>query len=181
MATLAALIGAGEVILPGWLRYFFEALRAYRKYTYRPPLLELTLGNILGAILSGAMIVILLSFAWRNRKAAGDSPQFIMVLAIFLVVTMLTMPLFPLFNQLLLIPPVMIVLRDWANLRPLARYSFVAIVGWPPIASVVFLIWFSSDSYPSGHLPLAPSVATLLLPFILPVLLMSTVVDRNAT
>src|SRR5271154_2646902 len=49
VAALAVLIGAGEVILPGWLGYFFEALLAYRKYTYRPPLLELTLGNGLGA------------------------------------------------------------------------------------------------------------------------------------
>ncbi len=180
-ATFAALIGAGEVILPGWLRYFFEALRAYRRYTYRPPLLELTLGNSLGAIVSGALIVMLLAFAWRNRKEAGDSPQFTIVLVMFLVVTMLTMPLFPLFNQLLLILPVMIVLRDWTSLRPLARYAFVAIMGWPSIASITLLFLFSPGSYPSGHVPLLPSVATLFLPFILPLLLMSRVMSRDAT
>jgi len=173
VTTLAALVGAGEVILPGWLHYFFEALRAYRKYTYRPPLLELTLGNTLGAILAGVAIVSLLAFAWKHRKEAGDSQQFTVVLAMFLVVTMLTMPLFPLFNQLLLILPVLIVLRDWAGLQPAARYCFIVILAWPSITSVVLLFLFSSGSYPSSHLPLLPSVATLLLPFVLPLLLVT--------
>ena len=173
VATLAALVGAGELILPGWLRYFFEGLRAYRQYAYRPPLLELALGNPLGEILSAAVIVGILAFAWKNRKEPGDSPQFTMVLATFLIASLLTMPLYPLFNQLLLILPVMIVLRDWASLRPAARYTFVAILGGASIMSLALLLLFSRGSYPSGLMPLLPSVATLILPFILPLLLVS--------
>jgi hypothetical protein len=173
VATLGALIGAGELILPGWLRYFFEGLRAYRQYAYRPPLLELALGNTLGEILSAAVIVGVLAFAWKNRNEAGDSPQFTIVLATFLIASLLTMPLYPLFNQLLLILPVMIVLRDWASLRRAARYAFIAILGWPSITSLALLLLFSRSSYPSGLMPLLPSVATLILPFILPLLLVS--------
>ena len=173
VATLAALIGAGEVILPGWLHYFFEGLRAYRQYAYRPPLLELALGNTLGEILSGTVIVGILAFAWKNRKEAGDSPQFTMVLATFLIASLLTMPLYPLFNQLLLVLPVIIILHDWASLRLPARYAFIAILAWPSIASLALLLLFSRGSYPSGLMPLLPPVGALILPFILPLLLVS--------
>jgi hypothetical protein len=172
-ATLAALVGAGEVILPGWLHYFFEGLRAYRQYAYRPLLLELALGNTLGEILSAAVMVGILAFAWKNRKEAGDSPQFTMVLATFLIASLLTMPLYPLFNQLLLVLPVIIILRDWAGLRPPARYVLIAILAWPPITSVTLLLLFPRSSYPSGLMPLLPAVGTLILPFILPLLLVS--------
>lgn len=173
VATLAALVGAGELLLPGWLRYFFEGLRAYRQYAYRPPLLELALGNTLGAILSAAVIVGILVFAWRNRKTTGDSQQFTLILAAFLVASLLAMPLYPLFNQLLLILPVILVLRDWASLRRPARYAFIAILAWPSMISLVLLLLFSRGSYPSGLMPLLPAVATLILPFVLPLLLVS--------
>jgi hypothetical protein len=173
VATLVALIGAGELILPGWLHYFFEGLRAYRQYAYRPPLLELALGNTLGEIVSAAVIIGTLAFAWNNRTTNGDSQQFTLVLAAFLAASLLTMPLYPLFNQLLLILPAMIVLRDWSSLRLPARYIFVAILGWPWITSLALLLWFSRGSYPSGLMPLLPAVGTLILPFILPLLLVS--------
>jgi hypothetical protein len=173
VATLAALVGAGELLLPGWLRYFVEGLRAYRQYAYRPPLLELALGNRAGVILAGAVIVSLLAFAWKNRKQAGDSQQFTMVLAMFFIASLLTMPLYPLFNQLLLILPVMMVLRDWASLHTAARYAFITILAWPSIASLAILLSFSRGSYPPGLMPLLPSVMTFILPFALPLLLMS--------
>jgi hypothetical protein len=172
VATLSALIGAGELLLPGWPRYFLEGLHAYRKYTYRPPLFELALGNIAGEILSGVVFIGLLGLAWHNRKEAGDSRQFTMTLAIFLMASMLTMPLLPLFNQLLLILPVMIVLRDWESLRTPARYTFIAILAWPSVTSAILLFLFSSRPYPSNRILLLPSLLALFLPFILPLLLL---------
>jgi len=169
--TLAALVGAGELMLPGWPRYFLEGLQAYRKYTYRPPLFELALGNIAGVILSGAVFIGLLALAWHNRKETGDSRQFTMTLAIFLMASMLTMPLLPLFNQLLLILPALIVLRDWESLRAPARYAFIALLAWPSVTSAVLLFLFSPRSYPSSRILLLPSLLSLFLPFILPLLL----------
>ena len=125
------------------------------------------------ALVIFAVIVGILAFAWKNRKEAGDSPQFTLVMATFLVASLLTMPLYPLFNQLLLILPVMIVLRDWASLRTAARYTFIAILGWPSIMSLALLLLFSRGSYPPGLMPLLPAVAILTLPFILPLLLVS--------
>lgn len=170
-ATLAALVAAGELLLPGWLRYFLEGTQAYQKYTFRPPLFELALGHKPGEILAGAVIIGLLALAWKTRKAAGDSRQFTMTLAIFLIAAMLTMPLFPLFNQLLLILPAMIVLRDWSSLRTPARYAFIATIGWPSVTSAVLLCLFSPRSYPSSRILLLPSVMCLFLPFLFPLLL----------
>jgi hypothetical protein len=174
IATLAALMGAGELVLPGWLHYFFAGLQAYRQYAHHPPLFELALGTRLGEILAGAVLVGLLAVAWHNRKDAGDSPQFTMTLAMFLAATMLTMPLLPLFNQLLLILPSLIVVRDWANLRTPSRYIFVAILAWPSIASVALLLFFVPASHPPTRLPFLPSLVTFFFPFILPLVLMSS-------
>lgn len=171
-ATLAALAGAGELLLPGWPRYFLGGLQAYRKYTYRPSLFELALGNKPGEILSGAVFIGLLILAWQNRKEAGDSRRFTTTLAMFLIAAMLTMPLLPLFNQLLLVLPALIILRDWASLRTPARYAFIAILAWPSITSVALLLSFPPRSYPSSRIPLLPSLVTLFLPFILPLLLL---------
>jgi hypothetical protein len=119
------------------------------------------------------VIVGILTFAWRHRKTTGHSQQFPLVLAAFLISSLLTMPLYPLFNQLLLILPVIIVLRDWDSLRPPARYAFIAILAWPSIISLALLLLFSGRSYPSGLMPLLPAVAALILPFVLPLLLVS--------
>jgi hypothetical protein len=171
IATLATLMGASELVLPGWLRYFFAGLEAYRKYAHHPPLFELALGARLGEILAGAVLVGLLAIAWQNRKEAGDSRQFTMMLAMFLTATMLTLPLLPLFNQLLLILPSLIVLRDWASLRTPSRYIFIAILAWPSIASIALLLLFVLGSHPSTRLPLLPSMLAFFFPFILPFLL----------
>jgi len=183
VGTLAVLIGAGEIILPGWPRYFFAALQAYRHYTYRPPLLELALGHMLGEILAGVAILGLLALAWQNRKEPGNSPGFTRTLAIFLAASPLTMPLLPLFNHLLLILPIIVVLRDWRSLRAPDRYILIAVLGWPAIASIALLLWFPVGSYPSNRILLLPSLLSLFLPFLLIILLMGrqTIANRTST
>ncbi len=177
VATLAALTGAGELVLPGWPRYFFEGLQAYRKYNYRPSLFELALGNTPGEILAGFVVVGLLAFAWQNRKATADSQEFTVMLAMFLMAAILTMPLLPLFNQLLLILPAMIVVRDWASLRIPARCVLVAILSWPAVTSVALLLWLRPGHYPSSLILLLPSSLNLVVPFLFPLLL----IDRRST
>jgi len=168
-AVLMALMGAAELVLPGWFFFFIRALQAYRRYTFRPPLIELALGSIPGGIVATALLLALLAFGWRHRKNPGDSQEFVLTLACVLMVTMLTMPLIPLFNQLLLILPAMLAVRDWRSL-PFARYAFLAVVGWPAVMSLILLLLLPANSYPSTPIPLLPSTAYLCLPFILPLL-----------
>jgi len=170
--TLATLVALGELILPGWPGYFVDGLIAYRKYFPTTSLLCLALGNWVGGALSGIAILALLTLAWRNRKVDAASPDFIQTLAAFFVAASLVLPLFQPFNQVLLLLPVLMVVRDWDLLPRLGRRSFFIVVAWPWIASLVLLL-FPPRVDSTNRLPLLPSVLVLFVPFFLLMLLLT--------
>ena len=167
---MVVLIAAGELLLPGWPGYFFAGLTAYRKYAMPTSALRVTLGDTLGDILAGVIVLGLLAFAWRHRKEAGNSRQFASILAIFFMCALLAFPLFTPFNQVLLILPAILLLQDWKTLPRLSRLVFVLLLIWPCIISLALLLFPPSTSS-RGQLPLLPSLLVPFLPFILPLLL----------
>ena len=168
--TMTSLIGAAELLLPGWLGYFFAGMTAYRKYFPTTSLLRLLLGDTAGIVLSAVIVVCLLIFGWRSRKVAGDSRLFSFVVAAFLMATVLTFPLFTPFNQALLILPALLVLREWATLPRLSRRTFIAAFSWPWIASLVLLLW-RPPLNPASRIPLLPALVASFVPLLLPLLL----------
>jgi hypothetical protein len=164
--TLAALIGLGELILPGWPAYFADGLIAYRKYFPTTSLLCLALGNWIGGVLSGIVILGLLALAWRNRQVDAASPEFAQTLAAFFTGTTLVLPLLTPFNQVLLLLPLMIVLRDWTFVPRLGRRIFSFVVAWPWIVSFALLLLPPRlDS--TKRVPLLPAALVLFVPFLL--------------
>jgi hypothetical protein len=110
-------------------------------------------------------VAALLALAWRNRKAAADSPEFIQLLALFSIASTLVLPLLTPFNHVLLLLPVMMLLRDWNRLPRLGRIVFTALVAWPWITSLVLLLHPPLlESF--SRLPLLPSALALLFPFL---------------
>lgn len=172
IATVAVLIAAGELLLPGWIGYFLAGLAAYRRYALPTSTLGMALGNTLGEIVGGILILCLLAFAWRNRKEAGDSRQFTALLAAFFMGDLLAFPLFTPFNQVLLILPVLLLLQDWKTLRRFSKVVFVICVGWPSVMSAVLLLFPPHIDSPS-QLPLLPSFLVPFMPLVLPLLLMT--------
>jgi hypothetical protein len=177
--TIVALTGLGEFILPGWPHYFLDGLIAYRKYFPTTSLLCLALGNWIGGILTGIAIVALLALAWRNRRVETNSAEFTYTLAAFLIGAAVILPLFQPFNQVLLLLPVMMVVRDWTSLSRLGRRIFAAIVAWPWIISLVLLAAFHPRLDSPSRVPLLPSVMTLFVPFLLLLLLATSLVLPN--
>lgn len=169
-ATLTGLVGLGEVILPGWPRYFVDGLLAYRRYSPWPSLLGIALGNWIGGTLSGIAIVGLLALAWRNRKAGGASPEFIQTSAAFFIGATIVLPLLVPFNQVLLLLPAMMIVRNWTALPRFGRRVFAFIVAWPWITSVVLLLLLHPRLDSLNRLPLLPSAMVLFLPFLLALL-----------
>jgi hypothetical protein len=166
--TLATLVGLGELILPGWPRYFIDGLAAYRHYVPVPaiPLLCIALGNWVGGALSGVVMIGLLALAWRNRQVDAASPEFVHTLVLFLVGAILILPLLVPFNQILLLLPALMIFRDWAALPRLGRRALSLILAWPWIVSLVLLLHPPRlDS--TNRAPLLPSATVLLLPFVL--------------
>jgi Glycosyltransferase family 87 len=171
-ATLAALFAAGELLLPGWLGFFLAGLAAYRRYALPTSLLRMALGDTAGQILGGLVVVAILIFAWRNRHVQGDSPQFVFILAAFFMATVLTFPLFTPFNQVLLILPAMLLIRDWKSLPRFSRLVFIVSVSWPWIVSLVLLLFRPRLDSPN-QLPLLPSFLVSFFPLLLPLLLIT--------
>ncbi len=171
-ATLVLLVGAGELILPGWPRDFLAGLAAYRKYGPFSSLLQLALGNSAGAVVAAVVVAGLLGWGWMNRKHSADSPEFAFTLAPFFAGTALAFPLIPPFNQVLLILPALIVVRDWGRMPTPARAAFAVCVSWPWIASLALLA-SRPDLKSLRAIPLLPSVLVLFLPFLLPILLVA--------
>jgi hypothetical protein len=175
-ATLAALTGLGEFVLPGWPRYFVDGLVAYRKYFPTTSLLCLALGDWVGGVLTGIAIVALLALAWRNRRVEADSAEFVHTLAAFLIGAALVLPLFQPFNQVLLLLPSVMVVRDWRSLSRLGRRIFAAVLAWPWVVSLALLVVFHPRVDSPGRIPLLPSVMTLFVPFLLLLLLATRLV-----
>ena len=170
--TLAALAGTGQWLLPGWFLYFFDGIIAYRKYFPTTSLLRLALGNWAGGLVSAIAVIGILAIAWHNRKADAVSLAFLQTLSAFFVVATLVLPLMTPFNQILLLLPVMMILRDWTLLPRPGRSLFAVIVAWPPIISLALLLLHPRVDSPN-RTPLLPSVLVLFMPFLVGVLLVS--------
>jgi len=170
--TMCVLVAAGELLLPGWLGYFLAGIAAYRKYAPTSSLLRVALGDTLGVMLGGVLICVQLLLAWQNRKEAADSQQFSFTLAAFLIGAILAFPLFTPFNQVMLILPTMVLIKDWSALPRFSRLIFIICVSWPWIVSSV-LLFLSPRLDPLKQLPLLPSFLVLFFPLFLPLLLMT--------
>jgi len=170
--TMTILVAAGELLLPGWLGYFLAGIAAYRTYAPTSSLLRVALGDTMGIILGGVLICVLLLLAWRNRKKAADSQQFSVTLAAFLIGAILTFPLFTPFNQVMLILPAILLIKNWSALPRFSRLIFMICISWPWIVSSVFLL-FPPPLDPLKQLPLLPSFLVLFFPLFLPLLLMT--------
>ena len=168
--TLMLLIGAGELLVAGWLWDFFAAMAAYRRYFPTSSLPRLILGDRIGIAVSCIIVVWLFVFGWRNRKASCDSREFAWVFAAFLMGTVLAFPLFTPFNQALLILPAILAVCEWAAIPRLGRVMFIAFVSWPWITSIVILL-LRRPLTASSQFPLLPALGEIAVPLLLPVLL----------
>ncbi len=163
--TLAALIGAGELLVHGWPRDFLAGLEAYRKYFPTTSPLRLLLGNWIGGAVSVLVLVALLFYAWKCRHADADSAEFIRLLALFFIATTLVLPLLAPYNQVLLLLPVAVLLRDWQSLSKAGRLAFGALVAWPPVAAMALLV-YPPQIHSLSLWPLLPSAMVLFFLFL---------------
>jgi hypothetical protein len=118
--TMAVLVSAGELLLPGWITEFQSALKNYYVYTGGGnSLVEIVLSPLPGRIGSAVLACMALAFAWRNRHATQESLSFQWSLCFTLATTLMVIPMFAPYNQLVLLPGVMTVVRArhrlWAD------------------------------------------------------------------
>jgi len=108
-SMMALLVGAGEVLLPGWIPDFLVQLRLYRHFA-GASMLELLYGREIGLSLSAVFVFCLLLLMWRRRAVSDFMPTLALVLAIEVVIAP---GLKSLLNLVLLIPGIFIVLSKY--------------------------------------------------------------------
>jgi hypothetical protein len=142
-ASVAMLVIASELLLPGWIHEFRAAMSAYYQYTGGgTSVLDAALTPVLGRIVSIALIAALVFLLWRMRRETEGSPGFQWSLTAVLATTLIMIPMFAPYNQVLLIPCVMLAVKEIRKLWNASRLSrfFVAIaissIAWPWVAAL---------------------------------------------
>src|SRR5580765_872860 len=167
---LGALAGAGDLLVAGWVSYFLDGLEAYRRYFPTTSTLRLILGNWIGGFVSIAAILVLFGYGWTRRRVMGDSADFVQVLSLFFVTSLLVLPLLTPYNQLLLLLPVLTLIRDWTILPRWAQAGLSLLAGFPYVVSAILLI-YPPQLNAMQRTQLLPSALLLLVPFFIPIVM----------
>ena len=142
LVAMAALLIASEWYLPGWMMRFWQAAREYQRYTGAMGVMQKLVGKETGSIAAAVGFAAVLWVCWRER-AATESRRFGLVTSVVLAFTVLLVPTFAAYNQVLLVPCVLLTLKEWGGLwrcGPGVRLLVVltaALVCWPWSSSVV--------------------------------------------
>lgn len=165
--TFGLLAGAGATLVPHWVRYFLEGAQAYRHYfpLGSKSVVRVILGDWIGGILSVVAVIGLLLYAWSRRRAPVESVEFTQVLSLFFVTATLIFPLLTPYNQVLLLLPLLMLIRDWRLLPRWDRIGFALFLSWP------FVAWVALLAHPPQldsmrRIPLVPSAMLPLTPFL---------------
>lgn len=181
LVSMGVLVVASELLLPGWIGEFRPSVASYYQYTgggqsVLDILLTPRVGRVAAAILATAGLIAV----WRNRKAAATTGDFHWSLALVLSITLLCIPMPVPYNQVILLPAVVLVAHNIAALWQRTRLLQFCLIGtgilllWPWIAVLLLvsamLVMPSRTVQKEWALPL---YTTLTLPVSLLVLLLA--------
>ncbi|HLX86258.1 MAG TPA: glycosyltransferase family 87 protein [Terriglobales bacterium] len=145
LATMVILIAASEWYLPHWIERFWHAVIEYQRYTGAMSVLEKAVGRPWSWILEILALAALAGACWKERRAPADSGAFASTFtftsSLVLATTVLVIPTYAPYNQVLLVPALLLLVRDRRAIwqRSMANRVLVVIVTglcvWPSIAS----------------------------------------------
>ena len=168
-AIMLPLLGAAEIILPGWWLMFAQAVGRYHGYTHNQSVLE----DLIPWALAANMIALAAALAaawilWRLRKAPADASEFGTATALVMALTVLIVPMSAAYNQVLLLPPILLLVRDRGFLLARSRgVRFVCVlagvaIAWQWIAAagltLVYLTVSSKLAFGAWRWPLFSTV-----------------------
>lgn len=143
--TLGLLVASGEYALSGWIGRFRVAVTAYRQYTDSRSLLDVLLTPSMGKAAAAAVVLLIAFVCWQRRRAVAGADEFAFCTALVLAATVVVIPTFAPYNQLLLLPAVFLLVRFRSELwrRPASRLVLIiatALIAWPWMAAVALTL-----------------------------------------
>jgi len=141
-AAMAAFIGTGEVLLPGWIHEFRNACSAYYRYTGGGrSVLDVALTPSIGRIVSVILIGLFVILIWQTRRTAEGESGFQWSFCLALATTLVVVPMFAPYNQVLLLPGVMLIARSARELWNRTAMSRLLLA---VTAAVIFEQWVAA-------------------------------------
>jgi hypothetical protein len=111
--VMAWLLAGAEFVLPGWWRMFAHAIGQYHRYTQNHSVLDqLVPWGFAGKILSAVAVLACVFFLWKLRREPVDAVEFGRATALVLALTVLVVPMYAPYNQVLLLPAILTLVRD---------------------------------------------------------------------
>jgi len=142
LLSMAVLIAAGELILPGWVTQCVRGILVYPEKSYGVMPLQLVFTRPLGLLLALPVMAATAYLAWRLRRAPASSAEFSLVVVSVLAATLLVTPSLVPYSDLQLLPAVLLLLKQRKEIWGLgrwARHTLVAAIGlvmWPYVATI---------------------------------------------
>jgi hypothetical protein len=143
LVTMGVLVGASEFYLPGWLPNFWRAVHEYHQYTGAEPIVYKLIPSPWSFFAETCTAFAMTLVAWRNRKWSADTAAFTSTTCCVLAVTPMIVPTVAVYNQLLLVPGLLLLARDGDVLRERSRSGRVLLLAvwvlliWPWVSSTV--------------------------------------------
>lgn len=153
--VMALLLAGAQLVLPGWLGMFIAAIRQYHQYTQNQSVLVWMFGAIVGHILEVGSVIACMACIWPTRKEPPTSPPFGQAFGLVLALTVVIVPMFAPYNQVLLVPAILALLRSSNTGEPtlpavrLARAVGGLLLAWP---------WIATLGLSAAYLSLTPAV-----------------------
>jgi len=142
MATMAILLAVSEWYAPHWIPHFMNAVRDYRRYTHATSLINRLIGAPWSWALEGLALAGLLAICWSGRRVAVKTPEFAFLASLVLATTVLLLPTSSTYNQVLLLPALLLSVRQWraiwrrSALERMLLAVTVVLVLWPWISGI---------------------------------------------
>jgi hypothetical protein len=173
LLSMAVLVAAGELILPGWVTECVRGIIAYPEKSYGVTPLQLVFGRPLGLVLALPVMAGPVYLAWRLRRAPAFSPEFCLVVASVLAATLVVIPSVAPYSDLQLLPGVLLLWKQRKEIWGLghwARRTLVAALGlvvWPYVAIICLAVIRPILPSIASRLWIAPLAVMPILPLFL--------------
>lgn len=120
--VMVLLLGGAELILPGWWRMFAAAIDKYHRYTQNQSVLDqLVPWAFAGKILAAIAVLACAGTVWKLRRDRANTEAFGAAAALVMALTVLVVPTFAPYNQVLLLPAILALVRDRRRIIPRSR------------------------------------------------------------
>jgi Glycosyltransferase family 87 len=136
------LLAEAQLVLPGWIGMFVAAIRQYHQYTQNQSVLVSLFGSIGGRLLEIVSTLACAACVWPLRREPASSAAFGRAFGLVLALTVVIVPMFAPYNQILLAPAILALLWSEISREPIlpavrvARLIGGILLVWPWIATV---------------------------------------------